>query len=240
MTVTFEALYPTVAPYVSGCPEPTVDALLHEAAQQFARDTRLWEAKLGSTTLPAPADVEDPISFLIPSAAEDSDGNAVAVADRDFNLPAESQIIALSRYRFTQTGGSVFDTEKGDVPGEDDVFLANGTQFDLETNLFAIWRDENFENNQQHFSVGGELEVWASLEPTTNAVHLVTTLERYATAIKDWALHELMRMPKTSWYDFNGSSRSRTAYNLKVAEATRIKAKGRARQPLRVERHRMI
>ena len=231
MTITVAELVQTVTPYVQGAPERTIKRLILEGAIQLARDTRIWQHYTGSTELDATE--TDTIEIEVPTPVDADNPGAML----DLNIPDESDIIGLSRFRFTATDSDCpYDTQEGEDEGQSN-FLTTGTDYNVESNTFTIHRDSNYPDNRRILSSGGVLEIWAALEPTGDALNIPTTLEKYATAIKDWALYELMRMPKNPWYDRMGSGESKRSYELKVAEAVTRRAKGRTSRPLRIQHH---
>ena len=234
MTITVERLAETVTPYVQGAPEDTIKGLVLEGAIQFARDTRIWQHYVGSTELDATE--ADTIEIEVPTPV-DAD---LPDAERDLNIPDESDIIGLSRFRFTATDSDdPYDTQEGEDARQSN-FLIAGTDYNVESNLFTIQRDTNYSDNRRILSSGGVLEIWATLEPTSDALTITTTLEKYSTGIKDWALYELMRMPKNPWFNRMVSQESKASYDLKVAEAVKRRAKGRTNRPLRIQHHQFV
>ena len=234
MTITVAELVQTVTPYVQGAPERTIKRLILEGAIQLARDTRIWQHYTGSTELDATE--TDAIEIDVPTPIDEAN----PMAERDLNIPDESAIISLSRFRFTATDSDdPYDTQEGEDEGQSN-FLITGTDYSVESSIFTIQRDTNYPDNRRHFSSGGVLEIWAALEPTSDALTIPTTLQKYATAIKDWALYELMRMPKNPWYDRMGSVESKKSYDLKVAEAVTRRAKARTNRPLRIQHHQLV
>lgn len=71
--------------FVIGCPNDTIKIMLRHAAQQFARDTRIWKKRLGSAAIMA-GSAELGIEVAVPSA--------------DYPLPDGSRIVAIERLYF--------------------------------------------------------------------------------------------------------------------------------------------
>ena len=237
MSVALEDWYSAVAPFVAGCPEQTIVDRLREGARQFARDTRVWTHYVGSTELEVPNgdDDDDAIVLIVPTPIDARNPEAA----RDFTIPDESTIVSIARARLAAPDAQIpYDTKEGE-DGAQSEFLANGTDYDVDTHEYSIERDRNYYGNRRQFEQGGVFELWATLQPSSNAKTIPDTLAEYQTAIRDWALWELLRMPKNPWFDRRGSQDSMAAYNLKVSEAITRKAKARTNRPLRVE-HRLF
>lgn len=61
-----EALYPLILPEVPQCPYPTVDTAINRAAQEFCRDSRVWETSQAVTLV----DGQQTYPLVVPSDAD--------------------------------------------------------------------------------------------------------------------------------------------------------------------------
>ena len=74
----------------NGCPEPVILIALRRAAQQFCRDTRLWEQTMGTGTIEPSVDYGDDIEITIPSATFAVPGGALLHDIEDVLIDGET------------------------------------------------------------------------------------------------------------------------------------------------------
>ena len=211
MAVALEALIPEAGNYLTGAADEVLIRSLRRGAQQFSRDTLLWERSLGVANIDLPAG--DYLTIAVPS-----DGN-----NQDFSVPAESRIIGISKV--TLDGKPLPLLRRGTTT--QDAVLAYA--YDLD--------DQELTIDATVLSDGGELELFAVLEPEDLSMTIPNILNRWRMAIIDRALYDLLTMPTQEWSDPKLASIFLKSYNTRVGEGTVSKSQRGTQQVVRVAHH---
>lgn len=193
-------LIPEARTHLSGVPEETVELYLRRAAKQFCRDSLAWDVSLGTRVLAAaPAATARYRLYLHGEAGAEH-----------FIAPGEAYINRVSQVRFTPSGST--PDSKRDVL-EEDLYAYEHATRDLILYPGAL-------------SGAGTLDVNAVLEPARGAETLPDFLvELRGEGIVEYAIFELMTMPKQEWSDPELAALFKAKYDARVNEATVDKAR---------------
>ena len=211
MTVDIDVLVPEAGNYLTGIADEILVRYLRRSAQQFSRDTLLWERSLGVASIDLPAG--DYLSIDVPS-----DGAAP-----DFSVPADSRIIGLLKIYLEN---KLLPLLNQSASAEEETLAYT---YDLD--------DEELIIDARALADGGELEIYAVLEPTDNSMTIPNVLNRWKMAIVDRALYELLMMPTQEWSDPILARQFQKSYNTRVGEGTVAKSQQGTQQVVRVARH---
>ena len=197
MTTQLEDLVPHVSGHLKSAPEGTVVNQMRRAARQFARDSMIWDKRLGSTDV---TESSSTLSINIPSVrpADLPDGTEWTA---DFSLPAESSLFNLSLITLDE-----------DVPREKFVKYDKVTSL-LHLHPCLLTKDQ-------------ELVVWGILQPSQTAESLPDFfVEAGIEAIAAYTIWEMMRMPDQVWSSSGDSWRFEKQYEQRLSEIKVSKAR---------------
>ena len=204
MPLNLNDLLPQVTIAAINCPDNTARLYLRDAARKFARDSLLWDVRLGSTEVMAPDDYDTPIIVPVPSPADD--------ADPDFTLPTNPSGVIVLITRVT------LDNE-APPEGFDEPFSYDKVTQELK--LSPRW-----------VTNAGTIEVWAALQPVRDTSTVPDIFDEWEEAIRLRALHDLLMMPGRDWSDTGAAARYNREYSIQVNRASARRAQGQVSRNL--------
>ena len=140
-----------------------------------------------------------------------------AIDDDEFDVPEQAYITVVSRVEL-------------DVPGENEprVVGERFVRFNIKTGVLTL--------RSGAITTSGDLEVSAVLEPTRSATTLPDFLvELWGTGIADYAIFQMLLMPKQEWSDPQLAEIFRDKYQRRVSEARTIRAREGTTKTIEVE-----
>ena len=241
-------LVPDVRTHLSGAPHATVLLYLNRAAKQFCQDSLIWDAELGTVTLAAnPTSARTyrvydgqnvmgawAVGTWAVDAIVTSGGRryiciaARTNADTDapgddtegwrevhFVAPAGAYINRISRVRIDPEDGT-----------DEEVLDERSYGFDVTTRELTIARGALLRDI-------GTLAIDAVLEPLKRTRTVPQWLiEAHGEGIADYAIYEMMMMPKQEWTAPTLAMAFKTKYEARVSEATVSRARRGTRRTI--------
>ena len=214
-----------------GCPEPVILAALRRGAQKFAGDTRLWRVSLGSGAVPAAA-AQGPreTSVTVP-------GSTFALPDYSAGLTDTAEIEAARGIKTVILNIAEVRLQNGDgTPAEPPLEDRTSDRDDDRPYAYDQFDERLTFYERELVDSGGTVEVFAVLGPTDAATHLPDALARWKLGMFDWALYELLVMPKREWSDRTLGLHHWREYQRRVGEGTVAKSARGTGRPRRTAR----
>ncbi|MCY4470290.1 MAG: hypothetical protein OXC08_16370 [Thiotrichales bacterium] len=203
-------LTPEVRSHLSSPPESTVRRYLRRAAKQFCQDSLVWDRSIGTAEVEANGSAER--SIVLHDNGATGDG-------RDFVAPAQAWITTVSRVLHTSAGAD-FDAERDEVDEAE-------YRFEVDERALVL--------RPGAITSTGTLDVRAALEPTRAAVTVPDFLvEQFGEGIADYAVFEMLTMPKQEWSDPDLALLFERKYQKRVSEARTHKARQGTRKSIEV------
>ena len=211
-------LVPQITLFAQNCPDPIAIQYGRDASRRFARDTKLWDVSLGSTSVspptPGPGGLVPPLRVAVPSV--DTEGEPDA--DGDFVVPTDGVVYAITRV--TLDG---MDAE--DVPHNALRRLRQAAEYDKGQGLLVL--DPGFVTHS------GTLEVRAALQPTLTANTIPDTFLEWDIALRSLAIHLILNIPGRDWSDSQNARIYYRQYQDQVAMANNRRSRHETDLPLR-------
>lgn len=201
MSAAWEDFFPLVLPYVTGCPEPTVEAHLRQAAIAFCAQTMAWKA-----SLPPLSGNGTATSFtMVPP----TDGRVHRLLRVVLNTPG---IEPMSIELLSPDDGAYRMLDEGSL--RPIAFTPDGTSL-------TVWPAQ---------PTGTSIVATAVVKPSQTAAGVPDALfEDYAQDIADGALATLLAMPGKSWTDLATAGIKGSQVSSRKATVARIVERGQAR-----------
>lgn len=225
--MTFDDLLPYVLPHAPGCPAPTAEHHLRQAAIKFCVETLAWKYRTNFITSQAPA--TGAALIVTGDTLTTTDGEPVNVASVTDGLMRTNYAIALPTdavlvkiLRATSEGEKVNIV----TPDEGEDMRDDGIGND------SVWSEDlmTVDVAPTPTTVGVRIDLKVALRPSETATTLPAEItNQHAQAIADGALAGLLNITGTTWRDESRALLAGERFERAIDRAGRRAAKGYGR-----------
>lgn len=194
---------PWVLPFVPGCPDPVAEDKVRDKAIEFFKRTRCWRDDIDPISLVANLNVYDLIAM-----------DGVLVTEL-FSLQCQGVPMGFKTQKDLDNEFPTWRLQTADRPTM--FFLPNEREVQVV-----------FMPNQ---ALSNALTGQVAFKPSQDGTGIPTLLwEEHRTAIANGALGELLKMPKTSWFDAALAIEREVKFEKAVVEARNLAIRGNMRR----------
>ena len=208
LTLAIKTLVPEVRTHLDSAPTVTCEIYLNKAVKQFCRDSGAWVVSLGTTEIMPSSDNKLPVTVKVPDS--DNINSPWTVPDNGY----------VHRIKKILLAGAEVERIDAYTPAY---------KYDYVTETLLI---------EPHYVVSNptSLEVYAVLTLAKGAKEMpLFFFERFSEAITNFAISQMMMMPKQLWTSSSGAQWFLRQYKLRASEAGVEVARGGTSGPVNLE-----